>query len=175
MLGAQERDIARHERRGSGRRGGVQLLLLSDDVRHAAAVGSALFRAAQQPVVDEKPKRLTPTAARESGHGQRGFPPESLILLTRRRSTVFSFPAQQSDISTAPRVLRGPVRRKSSFFISIEASQRKSYVHMCIVRMLFTYTLTRSTFSTYYYYRQRIENIFRGHRIIIILIALLLL
>jgi len=59
VLGAQERHIARHQRRRPGSRGRVQLLLLSDDVRHAPAAGPPLFRAAQQPVAHQEPKRLT--------------------------------------------------------------------------------------------------------------------
>jgi len=64
VLGAQERHIARHQRRrpGDGRR--VQLLLLSDDVRHAPAAGPPLFRAAQQPAAHQEPERLTDAADR---------------------------------------------------------------------------------------------------------------
>lgn len=60
VLGAPERDIAGHQRRGPGLGGRVQLLLLSDDVRHAPAAGPPLFRAAQQPVAHQEPERLTP-------------------------------------------------------------------------------------------------------------------
>lgn len=59
VLGAQERNIARHQRRRPGDGGRVQLLLLSDDVRHAPATGPSLFRAAQQPVAHQEPKCLT--------------------------------------------------------------------------------------------------------------------
>jgi len=59
LLGAQERHIARHQRRRPGDGGRVQLLLLSDDVRHAPAAGPPLFRAAQQPAAHQEPERLT--------------------------------------------------------------------------------------------------------------------
>lgn len=60
VLGTQERDITGHQRRGPGDGGCVQLLLLSDAVRYAPTAGPALFRAAQQPVAHQEPKRLTP-------------------------------------------------------------------------------------------------------------------
>jgi len=59
VLGAQERHIARHQRRRPGDGGRVQLLLLSDDVRHAPAAGPPLFRAAQQPAAHQEPECLT--------------------------------------------------------------------------------------------------------------------
>lgn len=59
VLRAQERHIARHQCGRPGDGGLVQLLLLSDAVRHAPAVGPSLLRAAQQLVANQELERLT--------------------------------------------------------------------------------------------------------------------